>query len=199
MDMITKSAIVFGGIAAVNFGLTMGFIVKDATKKYEEDCDYLMILGGNIIGAETPSRQLVARMEKAVGYLETHPNTIAISCGGCFREGQKKSEAQIIKEYLTANGIEENRIFLEDKSTTTIENFRLALPIIKNISGKEINELNIGFLTSSYHIFRSTQIAKCSGLKTPKRVAAPTPDKAIFRYIREYFAFFAFVLDFLKK
>ena len=62
MDMITKSAIVFGGIAAVNFGLTMGFIVKDATKKYEEDCDYLMILGGNIIVADTPSRQLVARM-----------------------------------------------------------------------------------------------------------------------------------------
>ena len=105
-------------------------------------------------------------MKKAVEYLKIHPNTIAIPCGGCFREGQKKSEAQIIKEYLTAHGIEENRIFLEDKSTTTIENFRFALPIIKNISGKEINELNIGFLTSSYHIFRSTQIAKCSGLKT---------------------------------
>ena len=46
--MITKSAIVFGGIATVHFGLTMGFIVKDATKKYEEDCDYLMILGGTL-------------------------------------------------------------------------------------------------------------------------------------------------------
>lgn len=181
------SAIGAASYFAVTAGLYMPFVIKEAKKTYRDNCDYLMILGGDIIGAETPSPQLLERMKEAVKYLKENEQCFIVPCGGCFREGQKKSEAEIIADYLMENGIDKKRIFLEDKSTTTFENFEFAFKMIRKHSGKEINSLKIAFLSSSYHIFRSTVIAKSCGLNAPLKVTAKTPGEAFKRFSREYF------------
>lgn len=172
---------------AITAGLYMPFVIKEAKKNYRDCCEYLMILGGDIIGAHTPSPQLLERMKEAVIYLKENKTCFIVPCGGCFREGQKKSEAAIIADYLIENGIAQERIFLEDKSTTTFENFEFAFEIIRKHSGKDINSLKIAFLSSSYHIFRSTVIAKSCGLHSPLKVTAKTPGEAFKRFSREYF------------
>lgn len=147
-------------------------ILHEAKQDYKNDLDYLFVLGGHIIGAETPSEHLMKRIEKAAEYLNAHRSTVAITCGGCFRKGQKKSEALIIKEHLIKMGIDEERIILEDKSTTTIENFRFGKEIIESHSEKNLYELSVGFLSSDYHLLRAGIIAKINGLPGLKKVGA---------------------------
>ncbi len=190
MKILTKAllGVVCGvaGYAALTAGAYMPFVIADAKKNYRDDCDYLMILGGNVIGADTPSPQLLERMKTALTYLKENKDCFIIPCGGCFRPEQKKSEAEIIASYLIEQGIDAKRFILEDKSTTTYENFEFALEIIKNHSGKELEQSRVAFLTSDYHIHRAAIIAKRCGLKNPGRVSCPTPKEAFQRYAREY-------------
>ena len=200
--IIRTAAGVTGGSAGfllLSAAAYMPFVIADANRDFDDECDYLMILGGDIIGADTPSPQLLKRMEKAAPWLAAHPGVIAVPCGGCFRNGQKKSEAKIIADYLTANGIDESRIILEDKSTTTFENFIFALEIIRKHSGKETADTKIAFLSSSYHMHRAALIAERCGIKDVRRVSAPTPGSAFQRYVREYFVAYEFPKRAVKK
>ena len=119
-----------GGITAyltVTAGAYLPFVIKDAKKGYRDSCDYLLVLGGLVTGEETPSEHLLERIHAAADYLKENTDCFVVPCGGCFRDGQKKSEALIIKEHLIALGIDEDRFVLEDKSTTTFENFKMHL------------------------------------------------------------------------
>lgn len=165
----------------------MPFVIRDAVKKHDDDCEYLMILGSVILGEDIPSSQLIERMERAAQYLNSHPHAKAVCCGGCFRKEQKVSEAEIIKRYLMHNGIPEERILLEDKSKTTYENFEFALKIIAQDCRKSAEKTKIAYLTSDYHIFRSGIIAKQSGVKDVLRVSASSENQKLQRYLREYF------------
>lgn len=168
----------------------MPFVIHDALKKHYYDCEYLMILGTVVVGADEPSRQLTERMERALTYLNLHKHAKVVCCGGCFRKEQKISEAEIIKRFLVNNGIDENRILLEDKSTTTYENFEFALSVIESDSGKTVENTEIAFLTSDYHIFRSGVIAKQMGIKNVQKVSAASESEILKRYLREYFVSF---------
>lgn len=185
--ILLGAAGVVGGYFTLTAGAYMPFVIKEAKKNYRDDCEYLMVLGGNVIGADTPSPQLFERMKSAAEYLNENKSCFVIPCGGCFRSEQKKSEARIIADYLVKQGIDESRIILEDKSTTTVENFEFASEIIKAHSGRDISGVNVAFLSSDYHIFRASVIAKCCGIENIGKVSSPTPSEASKRYIREYF------------
>ena len=184
--IVTGVAGVIGGYFALTAAAYMPFVIKESRKNYRDNCEYLMILGGNVIGADTPSSQLVARMKTAAEYLKENNDCFVVPCGGCFRPEQKKSEAAIIADYLIGQGIAPERIILEDKSTTTVENFEFASEIIKAHSGKEIDDVKVAFLSSDYHIFRASVIANCCGMKNIGKVSSPTPSQASKRYLREY-------------
>lgn len=185
--IIAGAAGVIGGYFALTAAAYMPFVIKESRKNYRDNCEYLMILGGNIIGADTPSPQLVERMKTAAEYLKENKDCFVVPCGGCFRPEQKKSEAAIIADYLVAEGIAEERFILEDKSTTTVENFEFASELIKAHSGKGIDDVKVAFLSSDYHIFRASVIAGCCGIKNIGKVSSPTPSEANKRYVREYF------------
>lgn len=187
-----------GGIAAyltVTAGAYLPFVIKDAKKGYRDDCDYLLVLGGLVIGEETPSEHLLERIRAAAEYLKENIECFVVPCGGCFRDGQKKSEALIIKEHLVALGIDKDRFILEDKSTTTFENFINAYEIIKAHSGKNPNELNIAFLSSDYHLHRAGIIAKRCGFEHIGKVSSPNKSDILKNYTREYFVAY----ELLKK
>lgn len=185
--ILLGAAGIVGAYYALTVGAYMPLVIKEAKKNYRDDCEYLMVLGGNVIGADTPSPQLFQRMKSAAEYLTENTECFVIPCGGCFRTEQKKSEARIIADYLVEQGIDESRIILEDKSTTTVENFVFASEIIKNHSGKELSSVKIAFLSSDYHIFRASVIAKYCGIENIGKVSSPTPSEASKRYVREYF------------
>lgn len=177
-------ALSVGVLAAENIFLAK--IISEAKKDYNEELDYLFILGGHVEGAETPGKNLAGRIVRAYEYLTAHPKTFAIACGGCFRDEQKVSEARIIKNFLMRMGISEDRILLEDSSSTTNENFLFGKEILEKHSGKNLSELNVGFLSSDYHLFRAGLIAKINGLPGLQRVGAKsTPDVFLKGALRE--------------
>lgn len=200
MNKIIKYSTAFlgslSGILVTSAAIYLPFVLKDAGRKYCDNCDYLLILGGNVIGADTPSPQLKERMITAAEYLNNHPYTVAIPCGGCFRKEQKKSEAKIIADYLTAQGIDPGRIMLEDKSTTTFENFENAAELIED---RGDSNPKIAFLSSSYHIHRASVIAVMCGYKSIGRVTAKDSGVNIKRLIREYFVAYELLIKKIKK
>lgn len=175
------------GYLTVTAGAYLPFVIHDARKGYRDDCDYLLILGGRVIGEETPSPHLLERINVAAEYLKENTKCFVIPCGGCFRDGQKKSEAQIIKEHLIKLGIDEERFVLEDKSTTTFENFENAFEVIRAHSGKNPNEFNVAFLSSDYHLRRAGIIAKRRGFEKIGKVSCENKKSRMQNYIREYF------------
>ncbi len=148
--------------------------------------DVLLILGCRVKG-EKAEPTLQMRIDKAAEFLSEHKNTIAIACGGIVHKDQFKSEAQVIFEELTAKGIEKDRIILEDKSLTTVENFVNARKIMSDMGyGKESE---IAILSSEFHLMRAKIIGDRCGVEA-ETVAAPSPkNEKIKNYVRELFAF----------
>lgn len=164
--------------------------VKHCKGSKDENADILLILGCRVKG-DTAEDTLKMRIERAREYLEKHPDTIAIACGGIVHDDQTKSEAEVIKDSLVSCGIQESRIILEDKSLTTKQNFINAKAIIENM--KDEKTFTIAFLSSDFHLFRAKVLSKMCGLSC-RTVAADSPKNLKAKnYIRE-FVVFPFVL-----
>ncbi len=149
--------------------------------------DFLLILGYSI-RQDMVHPTLRLRCERAAEYLRENKSAKAIACGGIVHKDQTKSEAQAIREILLSLGVEDERIILEDKSRTTVENFLNAKKIIDSCTeGSEA-----ALLSSEFHIFRAELIARKCGLRC-RKVAAPSPkNERLKNYIREYFALIIF-------
>lgn len=185
--------------AAALTGLCAGFAACEAAAKngnLSGEPDFLLILGCRVKG-DTPDEMLRLRAEAAAKFLNEHKNVRAICCGGIVHEDQTKSEAQAIKEILLQNGIESERIFLEDKSQTTFENFVNAKKLIDSL--KPEKEPEIAFISSEFHLMRASVIASLVGVKASS-VPAPSPKKgrALF-YVYEGLVFPLLYREYLGK
>ena len=196
--MKLKTAFLAASAAAFT-GLCAGFAACEAAAKngnLSGEPDFLLILGCRVKG-DTPDEMLRLRAKAAAKFLNEHKNVRAICCGGIVHDDQTKSEAQAIKEILLQNGIESERIFLEDKSQTTFENFVNAKKIIDSL--KTEKEPEIAFISSEFHLMRSLYIAKRTGVKV-RSVAAPSPkEQRVKNYIRELLVFPATIAETGKK
>jgi uncharacterized SAM-binding protein YcdF (DUF218 family) len=67
------------------------------------------------------------------------------------------SEAQCMFNELTRMGIGEDRIWMEDQSTSTRENLRFSLALIQERTG--VKPARIGLVSSEYHLFRAGLMA----------------------------------------
>lgn len=110
-----------------SFCLVQALITVQMKQKPEPDCEYLLILGCRVRGLEI-TKSLRYRLDAALAYLEqnekhskdnTQNKTIHIIVSGGQGPGEDISEAQAMKDYLCAHGIEASRIFMEAQSTDT--------------------------------------------------------------------------------
>ncbi len=153
--------------------------------------DYVIVLGAGVKGNE-PSEILRDRIEQAYLYLSNHPDAICIASGG-KGDGENISEAQCIYDHLTARGIDGSRIWLEDKATSTIENFRYSLALIEDKTGAMPKTVTV--LSNEFHLYRASRMAHDCGLQADF-VAAPTSNFLIrVSYtIREVFALWKYLI-----
>ena len=154
------------------------------------ECDYLIVLGAGVRGTE-PSEILADRIQMAAQYLKAHPEAVCIATGGMGTD-ENISEAQCIYNHLTALGIDGSRIWMEDKATSTIENFRYSIALIKEKNGA-VPE-NIAVLSNEFHLYRASRMAQDCGLEA-KFIASPT-SKPLIRIsytIREIFALWKYL------
>ena len=149
--------------------------------------DYLIVLGAQIRGTRI-TNSLYKRLKTAETYLKENPDTLVIVSGG-QGSGEDITEAQAMKEFLIENGIREDRILVEDKSTNTHENILYSKKLINRADAK------VAVVTNGFHIFRSIGIAKKQGLENVQGLSAPSdPILLVNYYIREVFGV---VKDFL--
>ena len=142
-------------------GITEGFIIKASFGDPKEQVQYMVVLGAKV-RATGPSVSLWDRIHAAADYLETHPDTIAIVSGGQGPD-EPMTEAKAMYDGLIGLGIDPERIWMEDKATSTWENLNFALDLIEEKTGERPTKL--GILSSEYHLFRAKLFGKECGVE----------------------------------
>ena len=158
-----------------------GLIVGCMNGRGEPGGEVLIVLGTTVNGTE-PSPMLKQRLDGAVEYLGTYPDAQCIVTGGKGDE-VNLSEAQCMYNYLTAAGIAPERITMEDRATSTVENLRNVRAMV------DTNEVDI--LSSDFHLYRAGLIAKEAGF-IPTLIPAKTePFSLLFPwFLREIFVLY---------
>ena len=77
-----------------------------------------------------PSILLQDRLDKALDYLEEHPDVQVVVSGGQGPD-EPTTEAQAMYDYLTERGVEPERIWQEDQSHNTWQNVRYTLALLE--------------------------------------------------------------------
>lgn len=126
--------------------------------------DYIIVLGAQV-KEDGPSIVLQYRLDKAISYLSDNPTTRCIVSGG-QGDNEPFSEAEGMYNYLVANGVDSERIILEDQSTSTVENIRNSKALLNDLYN------SVGIVTNDFHVFRAVRIAKVQGLKNISGIAA---------------------------
>ena len=143
------------------FSFTEYHIIQASFGTPEAEAEYLVVLGAKVRD-DGPSVSLWDRINAAADYLKAHEDTIAIVSGG-QGEDEPITEAQCMHDELVKLGIDESRIWMEDKATSTDENMRFSLDLIEEKTGTRPEKLAI--LSSEYHLYRSSLMAKKLGIE----------------------------------
>ena len=159
---ITFHSIVLIGIIVLT--TLCGMIASEFTAKGTEKLDYIIVLGAQV-RENGPSVVLRYRLDTAIEYLEENPETICIVSGG---QGANEpfSEAEGMANYLIENGIEKDRILLENKSKNTVQNMQYSSALMDETYN------SVGIVTNNFHMFRAMKLAKAQGLKNVCAIAA---------------------------
>ena len=176
---------VFGVILCIGVilvAVTEFFIIRASLGEPKESCAYAVVLGAKV-RESGPSASLWDRIYGARDYLEAHPDVIAVVSGG-QGEDEPMTEAKAMYEKLVELGIDENRIWIEDKATSTWENLNFSLDLIEEKTG--IRPDTIGIVSSEYHLFRASLFADACGVSSvliPARTSVFT--QRINHFMRE--------------
>lgn len=164
---------------AAFFG-TLSSIVSNSHQT-ATDQTTVIVLGCRIKG-DVPSGSLKARCSAAAKYLEEHPDAVVIASGGQGSD-ENLSEGQCIHDLLVEKGIDESRIFIEDKSHSTDENIANSKKIIddNNLSTE------VAVATSDYHEKRAHMVCEKNGLTAYSIPANSTKWAKPTQFTREVF------------
>lgn len=183
MNILKNIVIALIVILIASFLLIEIIIIAEGNKTYNGEVDYVFILGARLYG-DVPSPSLIERLKVSTAYLKEHESSKVVVCGGQGK-GETIPEAEAMKDYLIKNGIDGERIIVEDESVNTFENIKFGLEKIKEFDDRD--DLKVLIATSKFHIFRSKLIAKRLGL-IPFPLPAKVPPSSIIKsYTREYF------------
>ena len=142
-------------------GITEALIIHASFGDQDESCEYMVVLGAKV-RPDGPSVSLMDRIRAAADYMNAHPDVIAVVSGGKGGD-EPMTEAQCMFEELVKLGIDPDRIWIEDKATSTWENLHFALDLIEEKTGQRPEK--IGLLSSEYHLFRAKMFARECGVE----------------------------------
>ncbi|MHB8076090.1 YdcF family protein [Desulfosporosinus fructosivorans] len=180
-----RGVIALSLIGLISFLVVEGAIISNSQPDQVVEVDYLIILGAGLNG-EQLSWTLRERMQKGLDYLERFSNVKVVLSGG-QGPGENISEAEGMRRYLVEQGISDERILMEDQSTSTMENFRFSKEILVQQQDYQDSE-RVAVITNDFHLFRSKILARRNGL-IPVGIPSPTPWYLVPNvYLREYFA-----------
>ena len=144
--------------------------------------DYIIIHGAGLDGPR-PTPLLAGRIDKALElWNKQHQHGKFVVSGGQGAD-EIVSEAQAMRDYLLEKGVSADAILMEDKSTTTWENLRYSLAVIRadrtsaaaddapaggSVTSNDApadSEFTTAVVTSDFHVFRCAEYAHNLGIK----------------------------------
>lgn len=150
-----------------------------------------MVLGAGVNGTQ-PSPSLEERLEAALAYLQTYPEAQCVVSGG-QGGGENITEALCMYTWLTDRGIPPERIWQEERASSTQENLRFSLELIQEKTGSRPQELAV--VSSEYHLYRASCMAQEEGVECLGVPAATYPLVLRLHYgFREIFGVWYFLL-----
>ena len=144
----------------------------------------VIVLGAGVRGT-TVSALLAQRLDATLAYWEENPDAWIVVSGG-QGPGEDIPEARAMADYLIERGVAEDKILLEDKSTSTQENFAFSIRLLEeNGVG---SDAPIAYVTNDFHVYRAGHYAQKAGICDARSISAPTSIGVwLACYLREIF------------
>ena len=142
-----------------------GKVITGGMINTAKQADYAIVLGLALENGK-PAPDLFSRLDTARAYLEKYPNAQLILTGG-NADKSGRTEADVMHDILTEQGVSENCLILEDNAVDTKENFR-------NIAGMISKDEPIVMISSDYHMDRAVRKAKEEDFSHVMRLPAPS-------------------------
>ncbi len=124
------------------------------------DRGYMIILGCGIRKDGTPTPILKGRIDRALGFrndqLEKTGKDLVFVASGGKGPDEVISESECIRNYLITQGVPEDSVIMEDRSTDTMQNMKFS----KEKIGYDANKDKVAFCTTNYHLFRSGLLSR---------------------------------------
>ncbi|WP_254771400.1 YdcF family protein [Psychrobacillus sp. OK028] len=168
MRWIVLIPLIVAATSGIGIWLLTGKWLEDGLDpKADGTNEYAIVLGAKVKKGNVPSLALQYRLDAALAYAKEFAHVRLVLSGGQGPD-EDIEEAIVMKEFLLNNGIEENRLIIEDKATSTYENLLFSKEFIPD------NIHSVTIITSDYHLQRAKILASKLGWESDV-VAAKTP------------------------
>lgn len=137
------------------FIFTTTVILINSAEPTDKKPDTIIVLGAGIRGS-IPSATLAYRLDKAIEYYNADRSLTIVVSGGRGSD-EAFTEAEVMARYLMQSGVDGDNIIIEDRSTSTEENFMFSRELIGEGH-------TLAFVTTRFHVFRAERIAKKLGV-----------------------------------
>ena len=181
-------------LGAMVFGALLSLVLSGARDEVRGDPKVMVILGCQLHDWG-PSVMLQDRLDKALEYLQDHPDMTVVVSGG-QGENEPTSEAQGMADYLADHGFARENIILETQSHNTNQNLRFSAQCLAE-AGVDLRD-GVIIVSNGFHLTRARMLAHRIGFEDVSVLAAPsshTPTR-LKMYVREPLALVkSFVFD----
>ena len=180
----------------VTFGALFGAVLYGSHDHIRGDPQVMVILGCQV-KPWGPSVLLQDRLDKALDYLEDHPDLTIVVSGGQGPD-EPVSEARCMYDYLTEHGVDGAQILMEDQSHNTVENLRYTMDLLAEAGYDTTADMVV--VSNGFHLTRVRMLWSrvCGGDYNLSTLAAPSSHvpSRLKMYIREPLALVkSFVFD----
>lgn len=134
--------------------------------------DAILLLGLQLNEDDSPRPELLLRVQTAADAWLAGRAPVIVCCGGPTGKCGA-TEAQVMALLLTAQGVPETAVILEDRSMVTTENIENARAILGHKARRVL------LVTSDYHVARARLICRRSGFRAHgcPAIIPDSPDK----------------------
>lgn len=177
------TAVLLGLVCAVAaLGIVLSACMTGAAINRPAREDATVIVLGALVREDQPSRMLRDRLNAAAVYLDAHPAAMCVVSGG-QGEDEDYSEAYVMQKYLVEQkGIDPARIRQEDRSTSTYENIRYSMEIIRREGLCD----RVAIATQEFHQYRASVMARQAGASAVGAITCHSPLHLLLCYwVRE--------------
>ena len=191
---LLKALVVLAAAGCLCFAILLGQVLSGARDDVKGDPKAMVILGCQLHDWG-PSIMLRDRLDKALEYLEDHPDITVVVSGG-QGENEPTTEAQGMADYLVEHGFARENIVQETLSVNTWQNLTYSARHLEEV-GYDLKD-GVIIVSNGFHLARAKMLAGRVGFENISVLSAPSSHvpTRLKMYIREPIALVkSFVLD----